>query len=312
VAAAVVVLTARYVPESRAPRARRFDPAGQLLMIVVLAGATFGIIEGPGQGWGSPLIVGSFAASAAALAGLLVVETRRREPLLDPRFFASVPFSAATLTAVAAFAALAGFLFLNALYLQDVRGYSPLHAGLLTLPMAAMTALVPPISGRIVAHRGSRLPLAIGGAGIAASGCLLLALDVDTPVPLLVAAYLVFGLGFGMINAPITNTAVSGMPLAQAGVAAAVASTSRQVGSALGVAVLGSLVTAHITEGSGATSLQAGFAEATRPAWVVVIGCGLAVLALGLGATTEWARETSRRTAERFAVAAPAPAPATR
>jgi hypothetical protein len=115
-----------------------------------------------------------------------------------------------------------------------------------------------------------------------------------------------------MINAPITNTAVSGMPLAQAGVAAAVASTSRQVGSALGVAVLGSLVTAHITEGSGATSLQAGFAEAARPAWVVVIGCGLAVLALGLAATTEWARETSRRTAERFAVAAPAPAPATR
>jgi MFS family permease len=312
VAAAVVVLTARYVPESRAPRARRFDPAGQLLMIVVLAGATFGIIEGPGHGWGSPLIVGSFTASAAALAGLLVVESRRREPLLDPRFFASVPFSAATLTAVAAFAALAGFLFLNALYLQDVRGYSPLHAGLLTLPMAAMTALVPPISGRMVAHRGSRLPLAIGGAGIAASGCLLLTLDVDTPVPLLVAAYLVFGLGFGMINAPITNTAVSGMPLAQAGVAAAVASTSRQVGSALGVAVLGSLVTAHITEGSGATSLQAGFAEAARPAWVVVIGCGLAVLALGLAATTEWARETSRRTAERFAVAAPAPAPATR
>jgi EmrB/QacA subfamily drug resistance transporter len=303
VVVAVVVLTARFVPESRAPRARRFDPAGQLLMIVLLAGVTFGIIEGPGHGWGSPLIVGSFVAAVASLVGLLAVESRRDEPLLDPRFFASVPFSAATLTAIAAFAALAGFLFLNALYLQDVRGYSPLYAGLLTLPMAAMTALLPPISGRMVANRGARLPLVLGGAGIAAGGVLLLSLDVDTPLYLLVAAYVVFGAGFGMINAPITNTAVSGMPLAQAGVAAAVASTSRQVGSALGVAVLGSLVTANV---SG--SFAEGFAAAARPAWVVVVACGLMVLALGLLGTTAWARETADRTALRFAPPAPAPA----
>jgi EmrB/QacA subfamily drug resistance transporter len=305
VVVAVVVLTARFVPESRAPRPRRFDAPGQLLMIVLLAGVTFGIIEGPGHGWGSPLIVGSFAAAVAALVALLVVESRRAEPLLDPRFFASVPFSAATLIAVAAFAALAGFLFLNALYLQDVRGLSPLHAGLLSLPMAVMTALLPPISGRIVATRGARLPLLVGGAGIAASGVLLLTLDVDTPLPLVVAAYVLFGIGFGMVNAPITNTAVSGMPVAQAGVAAGVASTSRQVGSALGVAVLGSLVTAQV-----GASVATGFAAAARPAWVVVIGCGLVVLALGLASTTPWARETARRTADRFAVtSAPTAAP---
>jgi EmrB/QacA subfamily drug resistance transporter len=303
VAVAVVVLTARFVPESRAPRARRFDPAGQLSMIVLLAGVTFGIIEGPGLGWGSPLIVGSFAAAAAALVVLLVVESRRTDPLLDPRFFASIPFSAATLIAVAAFAAFAGFLFLNALYLQDVRGYSPLHAGLLTLPMAAMTAVLPPISGRMVARHGARLPLVIGGLGIAAGGGLLLVLDVDTPLVLIVVAYVVFGIGFGMVNAPITNTAVSGMPLAQAGVAAGVASTSRQVGSALGVAVLGSLVTAHL-----GTSMTAGFAAAARPAWIVVIGCGLLVLALGLVSTTARARDSARRTAERFTPPAPVPA----
>ena len=303
VAVAVVVLTARFVPESRAPRARRFDPAGQLSMIVLLAGVTFGIIEGPGLGWGSPLIVGSFAAAAAALVVLLVVESRRADPLLDPRFFASIPFSAATLIAVAAFAAFAGFLFLNALYLQDVRGYSPLHAGLLTLPMAAMTAVLPPISGRMVARHGARLPLVIGGLGIATGGGLLLALDVDTPLVLIVVAYVVFGIGFGMVNAPITNTAVSGMPLAQAGVAAGVASTSRQVGSALGVAVLGSLVTAQL-----GTSMTAGFAAAARPAWIVVIGCGLLVLALGLVSTTARARESARRTAERFATPTPVPA----
>jgi len=303
VVVAVVVLTARFVPESRAPHARRFDAPGQLLMIVLLVGLTFGIIEGPALGWGSPLIVGSFGAAGAALVALLVVESRRPEPLLDPRFFASVPFSAATLIAVAAFAAFAGFLFLNALYLQDVRGYSPLHAGLLTLPMAVMTALLPVVSGRMVARSGARLPLVIGGIAIAVAGCLLLTLDVDTSLLLVAVAYVVFGIGFGMINAPITNTAVSGMPVAQAGVAAGVASTSRQVGSALGVAVLGSLVTAQL-----GASLTTGFAAAARPAWFVVIGCGLAVLLLGLVSTTARARETARRTAERFAVAVPAPA----
>jgi len=301
VVVAVVVLTARFVPESRAPRPRRFDAPGQLLMIVLLVGLTFGIIEGPALGWGSPLIVGSFGAAGAALVALLVVESRRPEPLLDPRFFASVPFSAATLIAVAAFAAFAGFLFLNALYLQDVRGYSPLHAGLLTLPMAVMTALLPVVSGRMVARSGARLPLVIGGIAIAVAGCLLLTLDVDTSLLLVAVAYVVFGIGFGMINAPITNTAVSGMPVAQAGVAAGVASTSRQVGSALGVAVLGSLVTAQL-----GASLTTGFAAAARPAWFVVIGCGLAVLLLGLVSTTARARETARRTAERFAGPVPA------
>jgi EmrB/QacA subfamily drug resistance transporter len=301
---AVVVLTARFVPESRAPRARRFDPAGQLLMIVLLAGLTFGIIEGPVRGWGSAVIVGAFLGAAVALVGLLVVESRRTEPLLDPRFFASVPFSAATVVAVAAFAALGGFLFLNALYLQDVRGYSPLHAGLLTLPMAVMTAVLPPLSGRIVAARGARLPLVVGGVGLAVSGVLLLALDQDTPLVVVVAAYAVFGVGFGMLNAPITNTAVSGMPQAQAGVAAAVASTSRQVGTALGVAVLGSLVTAA----TGA-SFAADFGAAARPAWIVVIGAGLVVLVLGVVSTTGWARATARRTAERFD-AAPVAVPA--
>ena len=297
VVVAVIALTARFVPESRAPRARRFDPVGQLLVIVLLSGLTFGIIEGPVRGWGSPVIVGSFLAAAAALIGLLRVESRRAEPLLDPRFFTSIPFSAATLTAVAAFSAFAGFLFLNALYLQDVRGYSPLHAGLLTLPMAAMTAVLPPISGRIVARRGARLPLVIGGVGIAAGGCLLLPLDGSTPLALLFVAYVVFGVGFGLINAPITNAAVSGMPVAQAGVAAGVASTSRQVGSALGVAVLGSLVTSQLATSVG------DFAAAARPAWVVVIACGLVVVALGVVGTTERAA-TARRTAERFAVPA--------
>ncbi|PRY40813.1 MFS transporter [Umezawaea tangerina] len=263
-----VVLTALFVPESRADRPRRLDPVGQLLVVLVLAGTVFGIIEGPGTGWGSPLIVGSFAVAALSLAGLLHYEPRREDPLLELRFFRSVPFSGATVIAVCAFASLGGFLFLNSIYLQETRGFSALHAGLLTLPMAAMTAVFAPLSGRIVGTWGARVPLVVAGIGLTAAGVLLTRLGPVTPIALLVVAYAAFGIGFGMVNAPITNTAVSGMPREQAGVAAAIASTSRQVGAALGVALIG------------------GFAGSVV-GWWIVAGCGVAVGVLGVVTTSQ-------------------------
>lgn len=304
VVAAAVVLATRFVPESRAPRPRRLDPVGQLLMALLLAGATFAIIEGPAQGWTSPWVLGCAVAAAAALAALLPWERSRREPLLDPRFFRSVPFAGATVIAVCAFASLAGFLFVNALYLQSARGYSPLHAGLLTLPMAAMAAVLPTVAGRLVATRGARIPLVIGGVGIVLSGVVLLWLRTDSPLWVPITAYVLFGIAFGMVNPPITNTAVSGMPAAQAGVASAVASTSRQVGTALGVAVIGSAVTASVVG-----PLPTGLAEATHVGWAVQIACGAVVLVLGLVTTTAWARRSATRTAELFA-SADAPAKA--
>ncbi|MEO5833243.1 MAG: MFS transporter [Nakamurella sp.] len=299
-----VLLTIRFVPESRAARARRLDVPGQLLVMTVLTTVVFGIIEGPGVGWSSTLIIGCFAGGTLALVALLLVESHRDEPLLNLNFFVSVPFSAATLIAVSGFAALAGFLFLNALYLQSVRGYSPFTAGLLTLPLALMMAILPPISGRIVATRGARIPLLLAGIGLTASGLVLIGVGPGTPLARVIVAYVLFGSGFGMLNAPITNTAVSGMPLSQAGTAAAVASTSRQVGSALGVAVLGSLVTSRVVG-----PLPAGFAAAARPAWIVVAACGVAVFVLGLVSTTYWARGTAGRTAALFDDAGARPIP---
>ena len=132
------------------------DVPGQVLVITLLSSLTYGIIEAPSRGWSSPLIVGAFAVAAVSLVALLSLGTPgSSEPLIDLRFFRSVPFSSAAVIAVAAFAALGGFLFLNTLYLQDVRGLSPLHAGLDTLPMAAMTMLLPPFSGRLVGRRGA-------------------------------------------------------------------------------------------------------------------------------------------------------------
>jgi EmrB/QacA subfamily drug resistance transporter len=290
---AAIVLTALFVPESRAPHARKVDPIGQVLVIVTLATLVYGIIEAPGSGWTSPRILACFAIALAALAGLIIYEPRRAEPLIELRFFRSAPFSGATLIAVAAFAALSGFLLLNTLYLQDVRGFSALHAGLYTVPMAVMTIFLAPLSGRIVGARGPRLPLLVSGPAIAASGLMLTGLTAHTSTALLIGAYILFGIGFGLVNAPITNTAVSGMPRAQAGVAAAVASTSRQVGGALGVAVIGSVVVSALT-GPLRTALPA----ASHVGWWIVTGCGVAVLILSLLTSGTWARGTAQRTAD--------------
>jgi EmrB/QacA subfamily drug resistance transporter len=288
---AAIALTLRFIPESRAPRPRRFDPVGQTLVIVLLATLTFGIIEAPGRGWSSPAIVAALSASAAALVALLVYEPRREEPLVDLRFFRSIPFASSIGLAVAAFAAFGGFLFLNTLYLQDGRGFSPLQAGLATVPMAVMIAVASPLSGRIVGRRGPRLPLVIAGVCSVAACAMLTGIDSGTPLARLLAAYVVFGLGVGLVNAPITNAAVSGMPRAQAGVASAIATTSRQVGLTLGVAVAGAIV---------ASRADADRASASHPAWWTLTACGGVVLLLGLVATTGRARASARRTAAQL------------
>lgn len=292
VAIAAVVLAGVFVPESRAPRARRFDPIGQLLMAILLVSLTFGIIEGRALGWTSAPILGCFAATVVALVSLVRYESRRGDPLLDPRFFRSIPFSAAVLCAILGFAAQGGFLYLNTLYLQSVRGLTPLQAGLMTLPMAAATAICAPISGRLVGSRGTRLPLTVAGVGIAVSGVLLLGLAVDTSYLYLAVAYLAFGVGFGTLNAPITNSAVSGMPRAQAGTAAAVASTSRQVGAALGVAIFG-----VVALSSGGEQIGPEFAAATHAAWLVMIGVGLALVALAAISTSARALRSAQEAA---------------
>ncbi|MBO8190450.1 MFS transporter [Streptomyces oryzae] len=297
---AALLLTTLFVPESRAPRARRVDPVGQLLMAGLLGSLTYGIIESPHSGFTSPLVLGCLTAALACLVALPVYESRRAEPLIDPRFFRSVPFSGATLTAVCAFAALGGFLFVTSLYLQEVRGMSALRTGLCMLPMAAMTLVCAPLSGRLVGTRGPRLPLLVAGAGTAAAGVLLArTTSADVSLWVLFAGYVLFGVGFGLVNAPITNTAVSGMPRAQAGVAAAVASTSRQVGSSLGVAVIGAVMAAGGvgTGGAGGVHDAAGFQDAERTAWWIISACGLAVLLLGVLTTGRWARATAQRAA---------------
>jgi MFS family permease len=207
--------------------------------------------------------------------------------LIDLRFFRSVPFTGATLTAIAAFIALGGFLLVTNLYLQGDRGLSPVHGGLYTLPMAALAFVAAPLSGRIVGRHGARVPLVLGGLGLAGGSLILTQLTPTTATTELLLAYSVFGLGFGMVNPPITNAAVSGMPADQAGVAAAVASTSRLVGISLGVAIIGSIVVSSRDAGSS-------IAAASHPGWWICVVCGLVVVAMAFISTTERALNTAR------------------
>ncbi len=290
VGVAAIFLTARFVRESKAAQARRLDPVGQTLVLIGLGALTSAVIEGPREGWGSAAIVALFAAAALAAGALLVYEPRRTDPLLDLRFFRSVPFSSATVVAVCSFAAFSGFLFLNTLYLQQGRGLSAFHTGLCTLPLAVLMGVGGPVSGRLVGRYGARPSLLLAGAAIVVSALALTQLADDSALGLLLSTYGLFGLGMGVVNPPIANTAIAGMPKAQAGVAAAIASTSRQVGAALGVAVAGTV--AGVTRGYGVS-----LAQATHPVWWLMAGCGVMVLALGWASTTPWAQASARHTA---------------
>jgi EmrB/QacA subfamily drug resistance transporter len=290
---AAIILTALFVPESKAPRARRPDPLGQLFIFGFLSSLTYAVIESPLKGWNSPLILGLLSASLILFILFLLHEAHRREPLLDLRFFRSVPFATAALLGLSAFGCFAGFLFLNALYLQQIRHLAAFTTGLCTLPLAVVMMLASPLSGRLVGARGPRPSLLLAGLGFTVSTLLLTQLSATTPMAVLFVAYIFFGLGLGMVNPAISNSAVSGMPLSQAGVAASVASTSRQVGAALGVAVAGTVVSlsrAHHTD----------FAHATHPIWWIMMACGCFVILAGYVSNTAWAKSSTERVVGLF------------
>jgi MFS family permease len=266
VIAAALVLSAVFVPESRAPRARRLDIPGQVLLAVVVAVSVGVLIEGPRIGWTSVATLIAYALVAIVTAGFAMIELRRREPLMDLRLFRRPAFSSAVLGAVAVFVALNVTLLLNTYYLQHTRGCTPLVAGVATLPLAAGATICAPWSGRLVGRRGPRPPLVLAGAFTTLGALCLVGLDQHTSLSVLLLAYALIGIGFGFANAPITNTAVSGLPPTRAGVAGAITSTARQLGSALGIALAGGLV---------AGVPPADLASASRPGWILVAACGL-------------------------------------
>jgi len=291
---AAIVCTALFVPESRAARARRFDPVGQVLMMLALASVVYAIIESGTWGWTSPVILGLLAVAGLGVLGVLRYEPRRVDPLLELRLFRSVPFTSAILLALFGFCAFGSFVFLTTLYLQDVRSLSALGAGLCLVPVGAMTLVLSPLTGRLVGARGPRLPLLVAGAALTLGALASLGLGPDTPQSVVLAIYLLFGVFLGTINPPITNTAVAAMPISMTGVAASLASAGRHTGTTLGVAVAGSIAGPALARGGTA------FTDATHRVWWLVAGFGVGIVVLGLLSTGRWAADTANRAATLF------------
>ena len=295
ICALAIVLTAIFVPESRSATMRDVDPIGQGLGMAFLFGIVYVLIEGPGMGWGDTRIVAVAVIAVLAFVGFLRYESRRRDPFIDLRFFRSIPFASATMIAVCAFAAWGAFLFMMSLYLQEERGFSAMHTGLIYLPVAVGALIFSPLSGRLVGRFGSRPSLLVAGILITAATLMLTRLSATTPVWQLLVIFAVFGIGFSMVNAPVTNAAVSGMPTDRAGAASAVASTSRQVGVSIGVALCGSVA------GAALSTRGADFAVAARPLWLICAGLGLAILALGIYSTSARALRSAEHLAPLIA-----------
>jgi EmrB/QacA subfamily drug resistance transporter len=291
ICAAAVILTAVFVPESKSATMRDIDPVGQLLAVLTLFGLVFVLIEGPGLGWTNPRTVAIAVGAAVAFALFLRYESRRHDPFIDLRFFRSIPFASATVTAVCAFAGWGSFLFMMSLYLQGERGYSAAHTGLIYLPIAIGALFFSPLSGRLVGRYGSRPSLLASGILITAASVMLTFLTPTTPVWALLVIFTVYGMGFGIVNAPITNAAVSGMPQDRAGAASAVTSTSRQVGVSIGVALCGSVA------GTALASAGVQFTSAALPLWFVNIGLGLAIVILAITSTSARALRSAERLA---------------
>ncbi|MGE5695977.1 MAG: MFS transporter [Candidatus Sericytochromatia bacterium] len=295
ICAAAIILTAIFVPESRSASMRDVDPVGQALGMAFLFGLVFVLIEGPTMGWANPRTIAVAVTAVVALLGFLRYESRRRDPFIDLRFFRSVPFSSATMIAVCAFAAYGAFLFMMSLYLQGERQFSAMRTGMIYLPIAVGALVFSPLSGRLVGRFGSRLSLLAAGILITAATLMLTVLTATTPVWQILVVFAVFGVGFAMVNAPITTAAVSGMPTDRAGAASAVASTSRQVGVSLGVALCGSVACVALA------NIGADFAAAARPLWFVCAALGVVILVLGFYSTSGRALQSAERLAPLIA-----------
>ena len=289
ICALAILLTAIFVPESKSETMRNIDPIGQGLAVLFLFGLVFTLIEGPVLGWTNPRTLTVATVAALAFIAFLRFESRRHDPFIDLRFFRSIPFASATLTAISAFCAWGAFLFMMSLYLQDERGFSAMHTGLIYLPIAIGALIFSPLSGRLVGRYGARPSLLAAGVLITAASAMLTFLTSTTPVWALVTIFAVFGIGFAMVNAPITNAAVSGMPLDRAGAASAVTSTSRQIGVSIGVALCGSVA------GAALAATGSDFAVAARPLWVICVALGVAIFVLGCYSTSGRALRSADR-----------------
>jgi EmrB/QacA subfamily drug resistance transporter len=269
---ALAPVAARVLRESHGP-ARRLDLGGLLLASAGLLGLTFGIVRGNGQGWTSPEILGTLIAGALLLVAFVMWELRQKEPMLPMRFFRSRAFAATNGVSLAMYFGIFGSIFLLAQFFQSVQGYSPLEAGLRTLPWTGMPMLVAPLAGAFSDRIGSR-PLMAAGLALQAIALVWIhqVNSVDVAYGLLVPAFVMGGTGMALVFAPAANAVLSAVRQEEAGQASGATNAIRELGGVLGVAVL-----ASVFSSAGGFESGEAFIAGLNPALLV----GAAVLALG-------------------------------
>lgn len=301
-AAIAIAGTIWFVPESADASTPRLDVSGAVLAVIGLVALVYSIIQAPSQGWLSARTLAGLAAGVAVLAGFVAWELRRHNPLLDPRVFARRALAAGSLSVFVQFFGLFGFIFIVLQYLQLIRGDSGLISAVSMLPMAA--ALMPSarLAPALVARLGARTVCAGGLALIAAAMIVLSRLTPASGYWLLAAGLVPLGVGMGLAMTPATSGITSALPPARQGVASALNDLSREVGGAVGIATLASILTAsyqshlHLAHlpaadvamarssvavavrlgGAAATQADSAFADGLRLALLVSAGIVLA------------------------------------
>jgi predicted MFS family arabinose efflux permease len=280
--------------------ARSVDLPGIATLTTGLAALVLALVEGNAWGWGSPRIIALLVLAVLGLVGFAIVERRVRAPMVDFAFFRSPTFLGASLVAfTVTFAMLASFFFVT-LYMQNILGYSPLEAGVRTLPTTLLIIALGPIVGRLTDRIGSRIPLVTGLLLVAVAMFWQSRIDVDTGYGFLVGSFVVLGLGIGFVMSPMSTAAMNAVARQKAGVASGVLTMSRMVGGTFGVAVIGALVSTvgrakidellpsapdavrdRLTEGLGAGSVPVDatpqVVSAVREAFVSALSTGLTV-----------------------------------
>ncbi|MBA3280954.1 MAG: MFS transporter [Acidimicrobiia bacterium] len=246
-----IVAGALLVPTSKDPDEQPLDIPGALLSIVGLSALVYGIIEGPHRGWGSIETLGTFVLAAVALAVFGLRELNTRHPMLDLRLFRDRRFSVASAGMTLTFFAMFGTFFLVAQYFQLVLGYSPFTSGLLQLPIALVIMAVAPQVPRYVARFGAARVVPVGLALVATGLAFFSQLGVDSSLVAIYASIIPLAAGMATTMSPLTTLIMASVPLGKAGVGSAMNDTTRELGGALGVAVLGSIVTSRFTAGLG-------------------------------------------------------------
>lgn len=242
---AAVAFAASWIlaPKSREAAAPRLDLGGAALSILGFAALLASIIEGPEEGWGSPVVMAGFVVAVACLVGFVLYERRVDQPMLDMQFFRRRRFSGGALGITFTFLSMFSLFFVLTQYLQYVLGYSPLGAGVRGLPFAVMMVVVSPRSVSLVRRFGIRPVVGSGIACVAAGLLLLSTAQIDSSYLLVAVALVVSGIGVALATPSLSTGILQSVPLNKAGVGSAVNDTTREVGGAVGIAVIGSIVT---------------------------------------------------------------------